>query len=232
MQPRETLVLAIEDEIGLRRVFRAALVAHGYGFLEAATARQGIDQAAKHRPDVVLLDLGLPDLDGQAVIRRLREWTRAAIIVVSVRADEHEKVAALDGGADDYLTKPFSPGELLARLRAALRHVARVKNQVEPTIVVGDLRIDLARQHALLQDRRVHLSPKEYALFATLMKKAGKVLTHRQLLEAVWGPGHADRIEYLRVHMASLRRKLEEDPARPKYLVVEPGVGYRLRIFN
>ncbi|MBX3223069.1 MAG: response regulator [Labilithrix sp.] len=228
--PARPTVLVVEDEAALRRVLRAALDAHGYDVFDAGTARQGIDRAAQHRPDVVLLDLGLPDLGGMAVLRRLRAWSRAAIIVLSVRSGDDDKIAALDAGADDYLTKPFATGELLARMRAALRHVARLEGDAEPAIDVGDLRVDLARQQAFVRDRPIHLSPKEYALFATLMKHAGRVLTHGQLALAVWGPGHAQRVETLRVHMAGLRRKLEPDPARPRYLVAEPGVGYRLRV--
>jgi two-component system, OmpR family, KDP operon response regulator KdpE len=224
------LVLLVEDEAQMRRFLRASLSAHGYRLVETTSGAEALQQATAHNPDVVLLDLGLPDMDGITVTKRLREWTTAPVIVISARDREQDKIDALDGGADDYLTKPFGTGELLARLRVALRHAERAGGGTpEPTIVVGELEIDLARRHVKRAAQEIHLTPIEYKLFATLMKHAGKVLTHRWLLGEVWGPRYADQTQYLRVYMAQLRHKLEADPARPRYLMTEPGVGYRLR---
>jgi two-component system KDP operon response regulator KdpE len=222
-------VLVIEDEIEMRRFLKASLTSHGYRLVESGNAEDGLRQATAYNPELVLLDLGLPDLDGLAVIQRLREWTKTPIIVISARDQEQDKIDALDGGADDYLTTPFGTGELLARIRVALRHVER-DGEAEPTVTVGDLRLDLARRQVFARGEEVHLTPLEYKLFATLMKHAGKVLTHRYLLKEVWGPTHVDQMQYLRVYMVQLRHKLERDPARPRYLVTEPGVGYRLRV--
>ncbi len=224
-------VLLIEDEAQMRRFLRAALTAHGYRLVESETAEEGLRQATAYNPELVLLDLGLPDLDGLEVIRRLREWTAAPILVLSARDQEEQKIQALDSGADDYLTKPFSTGELLARIRVALRNAERVGGEgpAEATVTVGDLRLDLARRQVFARGREVHLTPIEYKLFAVLMKHAGRVLTHRHLLKEVWGPSHLDETQYLRVYMVQLRHKLELEPARPRYLVTEPGVGYRLR---
>jgi two-component system, OmpR family, KDP operon response regulator KdpE len=222
-------VLVVEDEKEMRRFLRASLAANGYRLVEAATGQEGLTQAVAYNPDVVILDLGLPDMDGLAVTRSLREWSSAPIVVISARDQERDKIEALDGGADDYLTKPFGAGELLARLRVALRHAERAGRAPETAVTVGELRVDLTRRQVFVRDREVHLTPIEYKLFAVLMKHAGRVLTHRQLLEQVWGPGSVDQTQYLRVYMAQLRHKLERDPARPSYLVTEPGVGYRLR---
>jgi two-component system KDP operon response regulator KdpE len=222
--------LLVEDEAQMRRFLRASLTANGYRLVETATGGEAIAQAAQYNPDLVLLDLGLPDMDGLAVTRALREWTRAPIIVISARDQEQDKIAALDGGADDYLTKPFGTGELLARLRVAIRHKERAGGEAESAVTVGELRIDLARRQVFAQDREVHLTPIEYKLFSVLMKHAGRVLTHRQLLKEVWGPTSVDQTQYLRVYMAELRHKLEPEPARPRYLVTEPGVGYRLKV--
>ena len=187
-------------------------------------------QAATRQPEIVILDLGLPDLDGLEVTRRLREWTSVPIIVLSARGQESDKVTALDAGADDYLTKPFSVGELLARLRVALRHAARTSQEPgEPTFAVGDLHVDLGRRQVYIAEQQVHLTPIEYKLLTTLVRYAGRVVTHRQLLQEGWGPGHTEAGHYLRVYMGQLRHKLEVDPARPRYLVTEPGVGYRLK---
>jgi len=224
------LVLLVEDEVEMRRFLRASLTAHGYRLVETSTAEEALRQATAYNPELILLDLGLPDLDGLAVIRRLREWTSVPVIVISARDEEQDKIEALDNGADDYLTKPFGTGELLARIRVALRHAERVSGESEAAITVGELRLDLARRQVFVRGEEVHLTPIEYKLFATLMKHAGKVLTHRQLLKEVWGPSHTDQMQYLRVYMVQLRHKLEEDPARPRYLVTEPGVGYRLRV--
>jgi two-component system KDP operon response regulator KdpE len=221
------LVLVVEDEPQVRRFLRAALASHGYRLVEAGGVREAEQLATSHNPDVVLLDLGLPDGDGVELARRLREWTRAPIIVLSARGREEDKVHALDAGADDYLTKPFGVNELLARLRVALRH-AQATGTDEPLIEAGPLRIDLARREVTIDGREVRLTPTEYRLLATLARHAGKVLTHRQLLREVWGP-NVTEFHYVRVHMAELRKKIEADPARPQLLVTEPGVGYRLR---
>src|SRR5262245_35374363 len=224
-------VLVIEDEPQIRRFLRATLMANGYQLLEAATAQEGLTQAATGQPELVILDLGLPDLDGLEVMRQLREWTAMPIIVLSARGQEAAKVAALDAGADDYLTKPFGVSELLARMRVALRHAARTaQGSGDPVFTVGGLRVDLARRQVYIAEQLVHLTPIEYRLLSTLVRYAGKVITHRQLLQEVWGPGYAHETHYLRVYMGQLRHKLEVDPARPRYLVTEPGVGYRLQI--
>jgi two-component system, OmpR family, KDP operon response regulator KdpE len=230
MAENSPTVLVIEDEAQIRRFLRATLTANGYQLLEATTAQEGLVQAATRQPEIVILDLGLPDLDGLEVTRRLREWTTVPIIVLSARGQESDKVTALDAGADDYLTKPFSVGELLARLRVALRHAARTSQESgEPTFVVGDLRVDLGRRQVYIAEQQVHLTPIEYKLLTTLVRYAGRVVTHRQLLQEGWGPGHTEASHYLRVYMGQLRHKLEADPARPRYLVTEPGVGYRLK---
>jgi two-component system, OmpR family, KDP operon response regulator KdpE len=221
------VVLLIEDEPQMRRFLRAALESHDYRLVEAATAREGVAQATGRNPDVILLDLGLPDGDGIDLTRRLREWATTPIIVISARGKEQDKVAALDAGADDYLTKPFGVDELLARLRVALRHVERTGDG--PVFTVGDLRVDLSARQVLVGTAEVHLTPTEYKLLATLVRDAGKVITHRHLLKEVWGPNSLEHTHYLRVYMTQLRHKLERDPARPRYLVTEPGVGYRLK---
>ena len=222
------LILIIEDEQPIRRFLRASLAAEGYRLAEAESGEQGVRLAAQQPPDLVILDLGLPDREGQQVLRSLREWLTAPVIVLSARDQEAQKVLALDGGADDYVTKPFGIAELLARMRTALRHASR-SNEASPSFTVGDLKVDLASRHVSVGDKEVHLTPLEYNLLATLIKHSGKVLTHRFLLKEVWGPGHAEETHYLRVYMASLRRKLEADPAQPSYLLTEPGVGYRLQ---
>ena len=224
------LILLIEDEPQMRRFLRITLQSHGYRLAEAATGQEGIMEAATRNPDVVLLDLGLPDLDGIEVVRRLREWSVVPVIVLSAREQEQDKIKALDAGADDYLTKPFGAGELLARIRVALRHRAILQTgQEESTFVLDNLRVDLAKREVFLNDREVHLTPIEYRLLAVLIKYAGKVVTHSQLLKEVWGPPYANQTQYLRVYMAQLRHKLEADPARPRFLTNEPGVGYRLK---
>lgn len=223
------LVLVVEDEMQMRRFLRASLASHSYRVVEAASASEAIQQATAYNPDLVLLDLGLPDGDGIGVITEIRKWTTTLpIIVISARDREEDKVAALDQGADDYLSKPFGTGELLARMRVALRHRENV-SEGERAIVVGELTLDLEKRQASAAGKDVHLTPIEYRLFATLMKHAGKVLTHGFLLKEVWGPAHVDQMQYLRVYMVQLRHKLEENPTRPKYLLTEPGVGYRLK---
>jgi two-component system KDP operon response regulator KdpE len=222
----EPVVLLVEDEVPIRRFLRPALAGQGYRLFESTTGADALTDAATRQPDVVILDLGLPDMDGLEVIRRLREWSSVPIIVLSARGQERDKVLALDAGADDYVGKPFGPEELLARIRAALRRRATATDG-EATFAVGELRVDLAHRRVSVEEREVHLTPIEYRLLAILVRDAGKVLTHRHLLREVWGP-HAEDAHILRVHMAQLRRKLEVEPADPRYLLTEPGVGYRL----
>jgi two-component system KDP operon response regulator KdpE len=224
------LVLLVEDEPQMRRFLRATLVARGFRLIEAETAAAAEIAATSQHPAIVLLDLGLPDADGIDLTRRLREWTQVPIVVISARGREADKVLALDAGADDYVTKPFGVDELLARMRVALRHAARAAGGGgEPVIEIGALRIDLARREAAVEGRSLALTPIEWKLLVLLAQHAGKVLTHRQILNAVWGPGEGHQTHTVRVHMASLRKKLEDDPARPRRLLTEPGVGYRLR---
>jgi two-component system KDP operon response regulator KdpE len=221
------LVLLVEDEPQMRRFIRASLGANGYRIVEATTAKEGQQLAASHNPELVLMDLGLPDADGIDLTQQLRAWTRVPIIVISARGREDDKVTALDAGADDYLTKPFGVNELLARLRVALRHARPTADA--PVLELGTLRIDLTQRAVTAQGKEVHLTPTEYRLLTYLAQNEGKVLTHRQILSEVWGPGAAHQTHYVRVHMAELRKKVEADPARPKLLLTEPGVGYRLR---
>ena len=223
----QPLVLVIEDEPQMLRFLRPALQGHGYRMVEASTGRDGLTQASTRSPDVVLLDLGLPDIDGLEVTRRLREWTQVPIIVISARGREDDKVAALDVGADDYVTKPFGVRELLARLRVALRHTARSGGTDSARLTLGPLDIDFEKRRVSRDGALVHLTPIEYRLLTELARNAGTVLTHSHLLRQVWGPGYAQQSHYLRVYMAQLRRKLEADPARPRFLVTEAGVGYR-----
>jgi two-component system KDP operon response regulator KdpE len=222
-------VLVIEDEPALQRFLRATLASQGYGVVEAARGEDGLRLAAASPPDLVVLDLGLPDVDGVEVTRRLREWTGVPIIVVSARGREQDKVVALDAGADDYLTKPFGVGELLARVRAAMRRAAAARHDTgEAVFESGDLRVDLARREVSAGGRPVRLTPIEYKLLAALVRNAGRVMTHRQLLKEVWGPESVEENHYVRVYMNNLRNKLEPEPARPKHLLTEAGVGYRL----
>jgi two-component system KDP operon response regulator KdpE len=230
MATHEATVLLIEDEAEIRRFLRTSLPAHGYRLYEATTGADGLAQAKARNPDIILIDLGLPDVDGTEVIRQVREWATIPILVLSARDQEQAKVAALDLGADDYVTKPFGVNELLARLRAALRHASRSGADVgEPMFTLGDLKVDLGRRQVFVSGKEVHLTPIEYKLLTTLVQHAGKVLTHRQLLKEVWGPLHVDEGHYLRVYMRQLRNKLEKNPAHPRHLVTELGVGYRLR---
>jgi two-component system KDP operon response regulator KdpE len=228
-EPAGPCVVLIEDEPKIRRFLRAALSGRGYRLFEAASAQDGLTEAATRQPDIVILDLGLPDQDGLTVLARLREWSSVPVIVLSARGQERDKIAALDGGADDYVSKPFSVGELLARMRAALRRRDQVgEGAAATTFSVGSLRVDLSGRHVLVDDRDVHLTPIEYKLLTALIRHAGKVLTHRQLLQEVWGPARSEDSQSLRFYIAQLRRKLETEPARPRYLLTEPGVGYRL----
>jgi two-component system KDP operon response regulator KdpE len=224
-------VLVVDDEPQMRKFIRITLDANDYQVIEATTAAEAVRQATSRTPDLVLLDLGLPDADGSEVIKRLREWSPIPIVVISARGKEDEKVNALDAGADDYVTKPFGSAELLARIRVALRHAARPADGASPEVEIGeDVRVDLARRVVQVRGEEVHLTPTEYKLLAVLVKHSGMVLTHKQLLDQVWGPGHAHQMQYLRVYMTQLRHKLEREPARPKHLLTEAGVGYRLRV--
>jgi two-component system KDP operon response regulator KdpE len=223
------VLLVIEDEPQMRHFLRVSLTANGFRFIEADSGAEGIVQAATRGPEVIVLDLGLPDIDGIQVVRRIREWSRVPIIVLSARGSERDKVDALDAGADDYLTKPFGVDELLARLRVALRHAAHIGPKPEDAVfTVGDLRVDLAKRQVFVKGAEVHLTPLAYKLLVFLVQHAGKVVTHRQLLREVWGPNTTET-HYLRVFMGQLRQKLESDPSHPRYLITEPGVGYRLR---
>ena len=203
--------------------------AHGFRLYEASTGKDGLTEAQARNPDLLLLDLGLPDVDGTDIIREVREWTSTPIIVLSARDMEQIKVAALDLGADDYVTKPFGIEELLARIRTALRHASQSAEVSEPVFALGDMRADLGRRQVSMAGKEIHLTPIEYKLLTTLIRHAGKVMTHRQLLKEVWGPLHVEEGHYLRVYMRQLRNKLERNPAHPRHLVTELGVGYRLR---
>ena len=227
--PDRPRILIIEDEPEIRRFLRVSLSSHDFDLVESEKGRDGILQAATHQPDLIILDLGLPDIDGVEVIRQVRDWSQVPIVVLSARGQERDKVAALDAGADDYLTKPFGIGELLARIRVALRHSAQqATGAQDSTYKVAHLRVDLGRRQVFVNDREVHLTPTEYRLLTTLIRHAGKVVTHRQLLKEVWGPDSVHETHYLRVFMAQLRQKIEEDSARPRCLLTEPSVGYRL----
>lgn len=219
-------ILAIDDEPAIRKLLRVGLEAVGFQILEAATGEEGINQAAQHKPDLILLDLSLPDMDGREVIRRLREWTQTPVLILTVRDSDADKVALLDAGADDYVTKPFSMTELQARIRSALRHA--VGTASEACVTTAALEIDLASRLVRLRGREIHLTVTEYALLALLARNVGKVVTQRRLLNDVWGPHAVDRTHYLRVHIGQLRKKIEDDPSRPRLLMTEAGVGYRL----
>jgi two-component system KDP operon response regulator KdpE len=221
-------VLVIEDEPAMRRLLQATLTAHGFSVIEAATIADGRRAATTAAPALIILDLGLPDGDGLTLVRALREWTQVPVIVGSARDREADKILALDAGADDYVTKPFGTGELLARMRVALRHAAAAPAP-NAIVEVGPIRVDHDRHEVTVGGAAVKLTPIEFRLLAHLLRHAGKVLTHRQLLREIWGPGAVEHTHYLRVHMAALRRKIERDAARPHWLLTEPGVGYRLR---
>lgn len=223
------LVLIVEDDPQIRRFVRAALAAEGYRLHECTTAEEGIAQAAARQPDLILLDLGLPDADGLELIDRVREWGGTPILVLSARGQEHDKIVALDKGADDYVAKPFAIGELLARVRAVLRRSSGGTSD-DPIVRFGTVEIDREARRVRVDGADIHLTPNEYRLLMVLVHYSGKVLTHRQLLNEVWGPQHTEDAQYLRVYVAQLRRKLERDPARPQFLQTEPGVGYRLLI--
>jgi two-component system KDP operon response regulator KdpE len=223
------VIVVIEDDPQIRRFLRTGLNSHGFDIEEAGSGNAGLTAAANRKPDLVILDLGLPDMDGVEVVKRLREWTAVPVVVLSARIAEGEKIAALDAGADDYLTKPFGLGELLARIRVALRHANMSAGQDKDGVfAVADLKVDLGHRRVHLGETEVRLTPIEYRLLAVLVRNAGKVLTHRHLLKEVWGPSHVEHNHYLRIYMANLRHKLEKDPARPRFLLTETGVGYRL----
>jgi two-component system KDP operon response regulator KdpE len=222
-------ILVVEDDPGILRALKTNLSRHGFEVETAETGGQALDSYSLRPPDLILLDLGLPDLDGTAVIREVRARANTPIVVLSVRGGEHDKVAALDLGADDYLTKPFGVEELLARVRVALRHAARPASGTAAVFKAGDLEVDLERRRVRVGDEEVHLTPTEYGLLKALISQPDKVLTDRMLLQAVWGPEYGSEAHYLHVYVARLRRKIEKDPQRPRYLLTEPGVGYRLR---
>ena len=224
----ELRVLVVDDEAAIRRFLHAALTAHNSQVFEAATGQDALLGVIAHRPDIVILDLGLPDMDGIEVTRRLREWSKIPIIILSVREHEQDKVAALDAGADDYLTKPFGIGELHARMRAAMRRISAPG--AVPIFISGELQVDLTRRIVTLKEQEVQLTPTEYDLLRVLVTHAGKVLTHHQLLREVWGVGYEKETHMLRVNISNLRHKIESDPTRPRCVLTEPGVGYRLRV--
>jgi len=220
-------VLVVDDENSIRRYLRVALSAQGFAVYEAASGEEALSAVLSDRPDIIILDLGLPDFDGVEVTRRLREWSQTPIIILSVREAENDKIAALDAGADDYLTKPFGTGELMARMRVAMRRLTSKHD--EPILQVDKLKMDLSRRLVSVNEKEISLTPTEYDILRLLLQNAGKVLTHRQLLRQVWGTAYESEMHLLRVNISNLRRKIEPDPARPHYLVTEPGVGYRLR---
>jgi two-component system KDP operon response regulator KdpE len=228
MTESKSVIVAIEDDPQIRRFLKTGLESHGFEIHEADNGKLGLIEAATRKPDLVIIDLGLPDMDGVEVVRQLREWTSMPVIVLSARTMEADKIAALDAGADDYLTKPFGLGELLARIRVALRHASRGVQETGGIFTVAGLKVDMPHRRVHVDGAEVHLTPIEYRLLTELVKHAGKVLTHRHLLKEVWGPSHVEHNHYLRIYMGCLRSKLEADPARPRFLLTEAGVGYRL----
>ena len=221
-------VLVVDDENAIRRYLRTALTAQGFVVYEASNGQETLNAVVEHRPDVIILDLGLPDFDGIEVTRRLREWSQTPIIILSVREAENDKIAALDAGADDYLTKPFGTGELMARMRVVMRRLSGKSD--EPVLLVDDLKMDLSRRVVTVNENLVSLTPTEYEILRLLLQNAGKVITHRQLLRQVWGTAYESEMHMLRVNISNLRRKIEPNPSRPHYLVTEPGVGHRIRV--
>ena len=221
-------IVVVEDEAQIRRFLRTTLVSEGYQVVEAETGKQGLAEAATRKPDLVILDLGLPDMDCVEVVRGIRTWSAVPVIILSARSQESDKISALDAGADDYLVKPFGVGELLARIRVALRHFSGALGEAEGVFSVGELTVDMLHRKVTLGVAEIHLTPIEYRLLTVLVKHAGKVLTHQLLLKEVWGPNYVERAHYLRIYMGTLRHKLEKDPARPRFLLTEVGVGYRL----
>jgi two-component system KDP operon response regulator KdpE len=229
MSEHVPVILLVEDEAAIRRFLRTVLEGQGFRVLEAGMGSQALALAAARRPDIVLLDLGLPDMEGLQVLQRLREWTDVPVLILSARGQDDDKVQGLDAGADDYLTKPFSVIELSARLRVALRHAARRKQGGEPPVFqVGGLRVDLLSRHVWIDGQEIHLTPIQYKLLTVLIRHAGQVVTQKQLLREVWGANAEGESAYVRIYVHQLRRKLEADPVRPRYLQTEPGAGYRL----
>jgi two-component system KDP operon response regulator KdpE len=225
------VIVVIEDDPAIRLFLRTGLGAHGFKVFEADRGRQGIIEAGIRKPDLIILDLGLPDMDGVDVIKTIREWSGMPIIILSARSTELHKIDALDAGADDYLTKPFGLGELLARIRVAMRHTVSSPEQDQSGVfTTGALKVDLLKRQVVVGDREVHLTPIQFRLLSVLIKNAGKVLTHQYLLKEVWGPSYSDNSHYLRIYMSQLRQKLETDPAQPQYLLTESGIGYRLKV--
>ncbi len=224
------IIVVIEDDPAIRLFLRTGLCAHGFKVFEADRGQQGIIEAGIRKPDIVILDLGLPDMDGIDVIKTIRGWSVMPIIILSARSTEQFKVDALDAGADDYLTKPFGLGELLARIRVALRHsVSSPEQELSGVFTTGALKVDLLKRQIFVGEREVHLTPIQYRLLSVLIKNAGKVLTHQYILKEVWGPSYRENSHYLRIYMSQLRQKLETDPTQPQYLLTESGVGYRLK---
>jgi len=225
------IIVVIEDDPAIRLFLRTGLGAYGFKVFEADNGKQGIIEAGIRKPDLIILDLGLPDMDGVEVIKTIRAWSVMPVIILSARSGEQHKIDALDAGADDYLTKPFGLGELLARIRVALRHSVNSPEQGEKGVFTnGELKVDLVKRQVFVGDREIHLTPIQYRLLSVLIKNAGKVLTHQHLLKEVWGPSYSDNSHYLRIYMSQLRQKLETDPTQPKYLLTESGVGYRLKV--
>lgn len=219
-------VLVIDDESQIRKLLKVSLTAHGYCLEEASTGREGINRAAAFKPDLMIVDLGLPDMDGKTVIREIREWSQAPIIILTARDQEQEKIEALDAGADDYMTKPFGIGELMARMRVCMRRTATVDS--DPLLTCGGLTVDLVQRRVTLNGKEIKLTPTEYEIIKFMAQHAGRVLTHKQLLKTVWGNSYNEDTHYVRVYIGQLRRKIEEDPAQPRYIITESGVGYRL----
>ena len=230
MSKIDPIIVVIEDDASIRRFLRTSLCTHGFALHEAETGKQGIIEAGVRKPDLLILDLGLPDIDGVEVIKSIRTWSAMPIIVLSARNGEQQKIDALDAGADDYLTKPFGFGELLARIRVALRHASRSAEQAQNELFqTANLKVDLLNRIVIIDDEQVHLTPIQYRLLCVLIKHAGKVLTHQQILKEVWGPSYQENAHYLRIYMSQLRQKLEANPAQPRFLLTESGVGYRLK---
>ena len=228
MSNAELRILVIDDERAIRRFLRASLTAHGYTVLEAVSGHEGLTSVTTHRPDLIILDLGLPDINGFEVTKRLREWTQTPVIILSVQDQEADKVAALDAGADDYLTKPFGVSELMARIRVALRHATQSVTSAEPVFTSGILTVDLPHRKVTVNDEIIQLTPTEYDLLKLFVNHAGRVLTHQYILRQVWGLGYGQDLHLLRVNISNLRRKIEPNPNRPTFILTEPGVGYRL----
>ncbi len=227
MDEERNYILIVDDEEAIRQFLRVALTSQGYTIAQAASGQEAISVVRSKAPDLVILDLVLPDMDGVEVTRQLRQWTQIPIIILSVKGSERDKIAALDAGADDYLTKPFNTGELLARIRVAWRHKSQASD--EPIFTVGDLQVDLLKRIVKVSDREIELTPTEYDILRILVKYAGRVVTHRQLLQEVWGEQYGEELHMLHVNISNLRRKIEGDPTRPRYIITDPGVGYRLK---